>query len=125
MKFNFTFVTACGGAFKKITQKYYVTAWFEMEDGISAEFGDFRLRRQKRRSDIVKLDDYHVPVFKWDDIEEEAENIILDIVSEGLSDPQRIQPGLFVKCMGLKIVYLPLYKRPRTSSILFSVPAKC
>lgn len=107
------------GAFKKIAQKYYVTAWFEMEDGISAEFGDFRLRRQKRRSDIVKLDDYLVPVFKWDDIEEEAENIILDIVSEGLSDPQRIQPGLFVKCMGLKIVYLPLYKRPRTSSILF------
>ena len=65
------------GAFKKITQKYYVTAWFEMEDGISAEFGDFRLCRQKRRSDIVKLDDYLVPVFKWDDIEEEAENMIL------------------------------------------------
>lgn len=112
------------GAFKKITQKYYVTAWLEMEDGISAEFGDFKLRRPRKRSDIVKLDEYLVPVFKWDDIEEEAENIILDIVSEGLSDPQRIQPGLFVKHMGLKLVYLPLYKRPRTSSILFFDPGE-
>lgn len=87
------------GTFKKITQKYYVTAWFEKEDGIAVEFGDFRLHRSKKRSDGIKLDEYLVPAFQWDAIEEEAENIILDIVTEGLFDPQRIQPGLLAKRM--------------------------
>ena len=112
------------GAFKKIAQKYYVTAWFEMEHGITAEFGDFMLRRPKRRSDAVKLDEYLVPVFKWEDIEEESERIVCDIIGEDLSDPQKIKPGLFAERMGLKLISLPLYKRSRTSSILFFSPGE-
>jgi len=45
-------------------------------------------------------------------------------VREGLSDPKWLQPGLFAERMGLKIVHLPLYKRPQTASILFFGPGE-
>jgi len=107
------------GSFKHITQKYYTTLWLDLEDSPNAEFGEFTLRRHSGNKSGIKLDEYLVPVFKWEDIEEESENIIFSIVSDGLSDPKWLQPGLFAERLGLKIVHLPLYKQPRTSSILF------
>lgn len=112
------------GRFKQITQRYYTTLWLDMDDSPNIEFGEFSLRRQSRKDSGIKLDEYLVPVFKWDDIEEETENIIFSTVSEGLSDPKWLQPGLFAERLGLKIVHLPLYKRPRTASILFFGPGE-
>ena len=63
-----------------------------------------------------------MPVFHWEDIEEEAERIIADLVPEGLSDTSRLRPYPFAERLGLKIVSLPLYKRPKTASILFFGP---
>ena len=107
------------GRFKQITQKYYTTLWMDMDDSPNVEFGDFSLRRHLKNDSGVKLDEYLVPVYKWDDIEEESENIIFHTISEGLSDAKWLQPGLLAERLGLNIVYLPLYKRPRTASILF------
>ncbi len=59
-----------------------------------------------------------------DDIEEEAERIILNIVSEGLHDPKYLSGRLFAERLGLKIERLPLYKRKQTSSILFFGPGE-
>ena len=112
------------GRFKQITQKYYTTLWMDMDDSPNVEFGDFSLRRHLKNDSGVKLDEYLVPVYKWDDIEEESENIIFHTISEGLSDAKWIQPGLFAERLGLNIVYLPLYKRPRTASILFFGPGE-
>lgn len=64
------------GRFKQITQKYYTTLWMDMDDSPNVEFGDFSLRRHLKNDSGVKLDEYLVPVYKWDDIEEESENII-------------------------------------------------
>lgn len=116
----------CGtrGGFMRIKQKYYTTGWFDFEDGLNAEFGNFTLKRRFDDPDGVPLDAYLVPVFKWDEIEEEAESIILRVAHEGLQDPRWLRPEEFAKRMGLKIVYLPLYKRPRTSSILFFDPGE-
>ena len=63
-------------------------------------------------------------VFHWEDIEEEAERIIADLVPEGLNDPSRLRPYPFAERLGLKIVSLPLYKRPKTASILFFGPGE-
>lgn len=112
------------GRFKQITQRYYADMWLDMEDGINAEYGNFRLYRHAKDRPGVKLDDYLVPVFKWEDIENEAETIILNTVCEGLSDPKWLQPGLFARRLGLKVVRLPLYKRPKTASILFFKPGE-
>ena len=102
-----------------VRQRYDVDMWFDMEDGIAGEYGGFRLHRCKNEDSGVKLDEYLVPVLKWEDVEEEAEKIIFQLVPEGLQDPSKLKPEAFAKRLGLKIVELPLYKRPRTSSILF------
>ena len=113
------------GRFKQITQRYYAYMWLDMEDGINAEYGNFRLyRHAKDRFDDVKLDDYLVPVLKWEDIENEAEAIILNTACEGLTDPEWLRPGLFARRLGLEVVRLPLYKRPKTASILFFKPGE-
>ena len=112
------------GRFKQITQKYYTSLWMDMDDSPNVEFSDFSLRRHLKNDSGVKLDEYLVPVYKWDDIEEESENIIFHTISEGLSDAKWLQPGLLAERLGLNIVYLPLYKRPRTASILFFGPGE-
>lgn len=112
------------GRFKQITQKYYTTLWMDMDDSPNVEFGDFSLRRHLKNDSGVKLDEYLVPVYKWDDIEQESENIIFHTISEGLSDAKWLQPGLLAERLGLNIVYLSLYKRPRTASILFFGPGE-
>ena len=107
-----------------IRDRYYTTLWMDMDDSPNVEFGDFSLRRHLKNDSGVKLDEYLVPVYKWDDIEEESENIIFHTISEGLSDAKWLQPGLLAERLGLNIVYLPLYKRPRTASILFFGPGE-
>lgn len=102
-----------------VRQRYDVDMWFDMEGKIAGEYGGFHLHRCKNEDSGVKLDEYLVPVLKWEDVEEEAEKIIFQLVPEGLQDPSKLKPEAFAKRLGLKIVELPLYKRPRTSSILF------
>lgn len=102
-----------------VRQRYDVDMWFDMKGKIAGEYGGFHLHRCKNEDSGVKLDEYLVPVLKWEDVEEEAEKIIFQLVPEGLQDPSKLKPEAFAKRLGLKIVELPLYKRPRTSSILF------
>ena len=107
---------------KTVPQRYDVDMWFDMEGDMNGEICQIALHRYRSEASGVKLDEYLVPVFHWEDIEEEAERIIADLVPEGLSDPSRLRPYPFAERLGLKIVSLPLYKRPKTASILFFGP---
>ena len=107
---------------KTVPQRYDVDMWFDMEGDMNGEICQIALHRYRSEASGVKLDEYLVPVFHWEDIEEEAERIIADLVTEGLSDPLRLRPYPFAERLGLKIVSLPLYKRPKTASILFFGP---
>ena len=98
--------------------------WFDMESDVNGEICQIALHRYRSEASGVKLDEYLVPVFHWEDIEEEAERIIADLVPEGLNDPSRLRPYPFAERLGLKIVSLPLYKRPKTASILFFGPGE-
>lgn len=102
-----------------VRQRYDVDMWFDMEGEIAGEYGGFRLHRCQNEDSGVKLDEYLIPVLKWEDVEEEAEKIICRLVPEGLRDPSKLKPEAFAKRLGLKIIELPLYNRPRTASILF------
>ena len=110
---------------KTVPQRYDVDMWFDMEGDMNGEICQIALHRYRSEASGVKLDEYLVPVFHWEDIEEEAERIIADLVPEGLSDPSRLRPYPFAERLGLKIVSLPLYKRPKTASILFFGPEMC
>ena len=107
-----------GGA-QHVTQRYRADLCIFMESGIEVEYGNFRLYRYEKDRDGIRLDEYLIPIFHWEDIEEEAENIIFHIAPEGLHDPECLRPGVFAGQLGLKIVNLPLYRHDRTASILF------
>ena len=109
---------------KTVCQRYDVDVWFDMEEDIAADYGNFRIHRHRGEKPGVRLDDYLAPVFGWEDIEKEAEQIIFQIAPEGLQDPQWLHPGLFAERLGLRLLNLPLYRRPRTASILFFGPGE-
>ena len=66
-----------------VRQRYDVDMWFDMEGEIAGEYGGFRLHRHQNENSGVKLDEYLIPVFKWEDVEDEAEEIIYRLVPEG------------------------------------------
>ena len=109
---------------KTVCQRYDVDMWFDMEEDIAADYGNFRIHRHRGEKPGVRLDDYLAPVFGWEDVEKEAEQIIFQVAPEGLQDPQWLHPGLFAERLGLRLLHLPLYRRPRTASILFFGPGE-
>ena len=52
------------------------TCGWTLEEDIDIEYGNIRLYRREGEKKGIKLDEYLIPVFRWDDIEEEAERII-------------------------------------------------
>lgn len=109
---------------KTVCPRYDVDMWFDMEEDIAADYGNFRIHRHRGEKPGVRLDDYLVPVFGWEDVEKEAEQIIFQVAPEGLQDPQWLHPSLFAERLGLRLLHLPLYRRPRTASILFFGPGE-
>ncbi len=104
---------------QRTTQRYRADMCIAMETGIEVEYGNFRIHRYEEERDGIRLDEYLIPVFHWEDIEKEAEDIIFRIAPEALHDPVYLQPDVFAERLGLKIISLPLYRRDRTASILF------
>lgn len=72
---------------KTVCPRYDVDMWFDMEEDIAADYGNFRIHRHRGEKPGVRLDDYLVPVFGWEDVEKEAEQIIFQVAPEGLQDP--------------------------------------
>ena len=104
---------------QRVTQRYRADMYISMESGIQVEYGNFRIHRYEEDRDGIRLDEYLIPVFHWEDIEKEAEDIIFRIAPEALHDPTYLRPAVLAERLGLKIIGLPLYRRDRTASILF------
>ena len=104
---------------QRVTQRYRADMCISMESGIEVEYGNFRIHRYEEDRDGIRLDEYLIPVFHWEDIEKEAEDIIFRIAPEALHDPTYLRPAVLAERLGLKIIGLPLYRRDRTASILF------
>ena len=71
-----------------------------MESGIEVEYGNFRIHRYEEDRDGIRLDEYLIPVFHWEDIEKEAEDIIFRIAPEALHDPEQLRPDMLVGRLG-------------------------
>ena len=63
----------------------------------------------------VKLDEYLIPVFEHNDIEKEAEDILLNFLCEGLQDPKYLNSGVLAERLGLHVEHYALYERQHTS----------
>lgn len=104
---------------QRVTQRYRADMCISMENGIEVEYGNFRIHRYEENRDGIRLDEYLIPIFHWENIEKEAEDIIFRIAPEALHDPTYLRPAVLAERLGLKIIGLPLYRRDRTASILF------
>lgn len=104
---------------RRVTQRYRADMCISMENGIEVEYGNFRIHRYEENRDGIRLDEYLIPIFHWENIEKEAEDIIFRIAPEALHDPEQLRPDMLAGRLGLKIIGLPLHRRDRTASILF------
>lgn len=100
-------------------QKYRVDMFLDTENELSIDYGNFRVYHREPQREGIKLDEFLIPVFGWEDIEEESEEIIRKLSPKGLDDAKYLDANLFAERLGLKVVSLPLYQRPETASILF------
>lgn len=89
---------------QRVTQRYRADMCISMESGIEVEYGNFRIHRYEEDRDGIRLDEYLIPVFHWEDIEKEAEDIIFRIAPEALHDPAYLRPAVFAERLGLKII---------------------
>ena len=107
-----------------VSERYAVDMWFDMEDDIVGEMGNIQLYYRSAERGGVKLDEYLVPILSIDDIEAEAERILLNINPKGLQDPQLLCSGVLAERLDLQIIHLNLYQKKHTSSILFFGPGE-
>lgn len=73
---------------QRVTQRYRADMCIGMESGIEVEYGNFRIHRYEEDRDGIRLDEYLIPVFHWEDIEKEAEDIIFRIAPRGIARPR-------------------------------------
>lgn len=100
-------------------QLYRATLWISLDKGISCDWGDFRNDVGREKSEGQLLSEYLVPYFSSADVEQEAENIWQMLCPEALKNPALLNVGNLTERLGLNVIYLPLYRRENTKSILF------
>ena len=69
--------------------------------------------------DMWMLSDYLVPILRKDEIEAGAEELLERFYPEALCDQKAHNALDLAERMGLRVMTLPLYKRPKTKSILY------
>ena len=95
----------------------YVSLEFCFDDRITYEFSNVSLERPTR--DMMKLDDYLVPVLSFQGINAAAEDLWFEYMPEALHDHRLLNPCWLAKKMGLSVVHHRLYKNKRTRSVLY------
>lgn len=99
--------------------EYRVSMWISLEDEIICEYGDFKHNRGEGEHEERLLNEYLIPYFSVEDIENEAEDILRLKWPEALEKPLYLSPANMVDKLGLSVIRLPLYKQKKTQSILF------
>ena len=81
---------------QRVTQRYRADMCISMESGIEVEYGNFRIHRYEEDRDGIRLDEYLIPVFHWEDIEKEAaavRGIAYSIPVDKKISQQNTRPG--------------------------------
>lgn len=95
----------------------HIALEFCFDDRISYEFGDISLKQPDR--DLMKLDDYLIPVLSFRDINTAAEDLWFEYMPEALRDLRLLNPYRLAKKMGLSVVHHRLHKNKKTRSVLY------
>ena len=95
----------------------YATVSFDFEEQITYSLEGFSLDKPDR--DIIKLDDYLIPIMSYEEVEEAAEQMHFRYLAIALRDRRCINAFQLAKAMGLNIESHRLYHKPKTKSVLY------
>lgn len=98
---------------------FYCELWVDMRSGMRFFPGQCGLAKDRPEPYGWLLSEYLVPIFHREEIEQEAENLLLRYCPEALENPDEHDAFLLARRMGLRVEQHPLYHRTSTLSILF------
>ena len=102
-----------------VKASFRVALYIDMDAGEILECNIYSESDVKPARDMWLLDDYLVPILRKDEIEAAAEELLGKYYPEALCDLKTHDAAVMAARMGLRVMTLPLYKRPRTKSILY------
>ena len=99
------------------TYTLYVSLNFSIDERVLYQFGDVSLEKPER--DLMKLDDYLIPILSIREVNAAAEDQWFVYIPEALHDYRYLNPFRLAEKMGLTVVRHKLYKNHKTKSVLY------
>ena len=102
-----------------VKASFRVTLNIDMDEGEIFECNIYGESDIMPKRDMWMLSDYMVPILRKDEIEAGAEELLERYYPETLCDLKSRNAFDMAERMGVRVMMLPLYKRPNTKSILY------
>ena len=97
----------------------YVELWINMKSGMEFYTGECGHLKDLPERPYWRLSNYMIPILRKDEIESGAEELLLRLCPNALSDLNEHNAFVLAERMGLNVERLPLYNKSRTLSMLF------
>lgn len=97
----------------------YCELWADMRGEMDFIIGDSGLLEHRPLRELWRLSEYLVPILRKNEIEKEAEKLLLRYCPNALEDPEERNAYILADRMGLRVERLPLYHRNSTRSMLY------
>ena len=98
---------------------FYFTIWFSFLEDIQYELREFGLHSDKPKREEIMLDQYLIPIFSTEGIEQSADEIWEKYCPDALTDCHLRNPFSLAQKYGLKTESLRLYQSNHVKAILF------
>jgi len=100
----------------------YVELWINMKTGMEFYAGECGWLQDIPERHYWRLNNYMLPILRKDEIEDGAEQLLLQFCPNALSDLNEHNAFVLAERMGLNVERLPLYNKSHTLSMLFFCP---
>ena len=97
----------------------YVELWINMKTGMEFYTGECGHLSKLPERPYWRLSNYMIPILRKDEIETGAEELLLRLCPNALTDLNEHNAFVLADRMGLNVERLPLYNKSRTLSMLF------
>lgn len=102
----------------------YCELWVDLCEGMSFSAGECGDLKDRPQREFLPMSEYLVPVMSREEIEKQAEELLLRHCPEHFTQPRGRYAQTLARRMGLQVMWLPLHQRGRTRSILFFRPGR-
>ena len=99
---------------------YHIRVVFELQERIAYRQGSFKVSTEPFDMEgYIPLTEHLIPVLSKVGIEKFAEDILRKNLPIAIENQKKNDPSKLAANLGMSVIYLPLYRCPKTKSILF------